>query len=96
MAQILTPQEQEDYLLRVSNTANRLRSQIAGFEPTEQEFREMFKVMRKFDDVFGRQFNTPAERERQGAAEREREAEFRRILGEQRYREYYAAWQKQK
>ena len=94
LAQILTPQELEDYLLRMSNTANRLRSQITGFQPTEQEFREMFNVMRQFDDVFGRRFDTPAERERQAAAEREQEAQFKRILGEQRYQEYYAAWQK--
>lgn len=53
IAAVLTPQEMEDYELRSSQTANQLRSQLALFNPTEQEFRAIFKLQQAFDDKYG-------------------------------------------
>lgn len=53
LAAILTPQELLDYNLRLSQTANMMRFTLAGFEPSEQEFLEVFKVRKAFDDEFG-------------------------------------------
>jgi hypothetical protein len=44
LAALLTPQELEDYDLRNSPVANQLRSQLNLFDPTEQEFRALFKL----------------------------------------------------
>jgi hypothetical protein len=52
-AAILTPQELENYDLRSSSTANALRSQLALFNPTEDEFRAIFKLQQAFDDKYG-------------------------------------------
>jgi len=50
---VLTPEELENYELRSSSTASALRSQLALFNPTEEEFRAIFKLQQAFDDKFG-------------------------------------------
>jgi len=45
LAATLTPLELEEFDLRQSPLAGRLRAQLAGFEPTEQEFRSLFKLL---------------------------------------------------
>jgi hypothetical protein len=52
-AQILTPQELADYNLRSSNTAMQLRYNLSAFEPTEAEFRAVFKLQEAFDEKNG-------------------------------------------
>src|SRR6185436_12189108 len=44
MAQLLTPEENEQYQLRNSWTARNMREGLGAFEPTEWEFRELFKA----------------------------------------------------
>jgi len=53
LAALLTPQELENYELRSSSTANNLRSQLALFNPTEEEFRAIFKLQQAFDEKYG-------------------------------------------
>src|SRR4051794_23652795 len=53
IAKVLTPQEFEDYQLRLSQTSMMMRMQLASFDPSEQEFREIFKLQKKFDDDYG-------------------------------------------
>lgn len=53
IAKILTPKEFEDYQLRLSQTAMMMRVQLDGFNPTEQEFRDIFKVQKAYDDEVG-------------------------------------------
>lgn len=53
MVKVLSPQELEDYDLRSSTTANQLRSQLIAFNPTEAEFRALFKLQQAFDDKYG-------------------------------------------
>jgi len=52
LAQILTPEERVEYELRTSDTAERLRSQLVGFNPTEQEFREIYNLWQTHDEKF--------------------------------------------
>lgn len=53
LAGILSPDELQDYNLRFSMTANVMRMQMTGFEPTEQEFLNLFKTRKAYDDEFG-------------------------------------------
>jgi hypothetical protein len=94
LAAILTPEEKEGYDLRMSDTAMTMRMQLTGFEPNEQEFREMFKLKKKFDDDFG-DFDygasDKAEQEKRSAAEKEMKSQMKQTLGEGRYAEYERA-----
>jgi hypothetical protein len=94
LAGILTPQEKEDYDLRMSETAMAMRMQLTGFEPNEQEFREMFKLKKKFNDEYGAYDfgnSDKAEKEKRGAAEEEMKSQMKQTLGEGRYAEYERA-----
>jgi hypothetical protein len=53
LAAVLTPDELENYQMRSSPTANSLRSQLALFNPTEDEYRALFKIQEAFDDQYG-------------------------------------------
>jgi hypothetical protein len=52
LSQLLTPQEKEDYELSISPTADRLRRQLIGFNPTEEEFREIFRRQNIIDSAY--------------------------------------------
>ncbi len=52
LAQILTPEERQEYDLRTSDTAERLRTALVGFNPTEQEFREIYQLWQAHDEKF--------------------------------------------
>jgi hypothetical protein len=91
LAKVLTPQELEDYQLRMSQTAMTMRFQLASFDPNEQEFREIFKAKKQFDDeysAFGMPSTDKAEREKRTAAEKEMKEALKTTLGEARYAEY--------
>ncbi|MEO5961617.1 MAG: hypothetical protein ABIZ49_04740, partial [Opitutaceae bacterium] len=53
IARMLSPEEFEEYQMRSSNTASQLRYQLAAFEPSEQEFRALFKLQERYDEQFG-------------------------------------------
>jgi len=52
MMAALTPEEQEQFQLRFSNTAQTLRNTLAGFDPTEEEFRRIFALRQPVDQQF--------------------------------------------
>jgi hypothetical protein len=52
IAAVLTPAELEQYDLRSSNSANTLRNQLIAFEPTEDEFRTLFRLQQAFDEKY--------------------------------------------
>ena len=94
LAKILTPQQLEDYQLRRSETAQSMRG-LEYFDFNEQEFRDVFKVRKKFDDDFycphGPNALPKAEREEYYAAKKEMNAQIRSILGDTRYADYERA-----
>lgn len=96
LAALLTPQELLDYNLRFSITANTMRMQLAGFEPTEQEFLEIFQRRKAYDDEFGGGFGGSLnlkgeEKQRQQAAEKAIEDQVKNLLGGDRYTDYTRA-----
>ena len=69
-----------------------MRSRLTEFEPTEQEFREMFKVQKQFEDAYGALGRESSGQSLQyNTAQKEKEARFKRILGDVRYAEYQRA-----
>lgn len=97
LAQILTPEESEEYELRNSNTANNLRTQLTGFEPTEEEFREIFRLQKLLDEEVNQAFepDDPATAQMRTQVEQESQEalkeELKKVLGEKRYAEYERA-----
>jgi hypothetical protein len=47
---LLTPEEMFDYDLRTSETADHLRAELAGFHPSEAEFRRLFELQRTVEN----------------------------------------------
>ncbi len=93
LAKVLSPQELEDYNLRMSQTAHMIRFQLASFEPNEQEFRDIFKTKKAFDDEFGGFGIKPtdkAEAEKYDAAKKEMDTQLKETLGD-RYADYARA-----
>ncbi len=97
LAQVLGPQELEEYQLRNSETAQNLRVQLAGFQPSEEEFRKIFQLQKTFDDNFGQAFDVTDETalalrgRAQSEASEAMGEEIRKVLGPQRFAEYARA-----
>jgi hypothetical protein len=92
LASILTPTELEEFELRTSETADRLRNELIGFNPTEEEFRQIYARQRAFEERFASV--DPNDQEAQAAKfiEQSRmDAEIRQQLGEGRYAELQQA-----
>jgi hypothetical protein len=56
IAALLSPEEHFEYRLRNSNSASILRESLSAFNPTEEEYRTMFRLREAFDDKY-RTFN---------------------------------------
>ena len=93
IGRVLTPEELLDYNLRFSVTANQMRMGLAGFEPNEQEFLELFKKRKAYDDEFGGAFGIGLnlkgeEKARQDAAKKALDESVKAQLGDERYADY--------
>ena len=97
LATVLTPEELDEYDLRHSETANNMRTQLAGFQPSEDEFRRIFRLQKTFDDNFEQAFDarddvaTEAKARAQQDAQAALNAEVQKILGPERFAEYQRA-----
>src|SRR6185503_7397283 len=96
LAQVLSPEELEDYQLRNSETAQNLRTQLAGFQPTEEEFRKVYRLQKAFDDqMAGDSSGEPLSESARGrayqAATEALNNEIQQILGPERFTEYQRA-----
>ena len=97
LAEILKPEELDEYQLRNSPTANSLRSQLAGFEPTEEEFRGIFRFQHVFDREFEQAFNSSDDAQMEVKTRAQQQAqdalrdEVKKILGDKRFAEYQRA-----
>jgi hypothetical protein len=90
LARLLTPQELEEWDLRNSDTARNVRYQLSAFNPTESEFRTIFKLQAEFDERFPRtmQIPNPEEQQRRGEAQRQLSEQIKATLGPARASEY--------
>jgi hypothetical protein len=86
----LTPEEALQYDLRFSSTANAMRNSLVGFDPTESEFIEIFKLRKAHDDLIN------AEMEERGgvpiekvnAAQEALNQKIKDLIGEARFQDY--------
>jgi hypothetical protein len=53
LAQVLTPEEMEEYDMRTSNVARNLQSSLEGFNPTEEEFKAIFRIRKAIEEPHG-------------------------------------------
>lgn len=84
LAALLTPEELEDYQLRHSGVAGRMANELDGFNPSEQEFRALFRIRKQIEDEFGLTQN-----DRLGSAATAKwEEELRNLLGDARFADY--------
>lgn len=93
IGRVLTPEELLDYNLRFSITANTMRMQLVGFEPTEQEFLDLYKKRKAYDDEYGGAFGgglnlKGEEKAKQEAAKKALDESIKAQLGEARYTDY--------
>jgi hypothetical protein len=97
LAQILTPGELEEYQLRNSDTANTLRATLTGFQPTEDEFRKIFRLQETFDSEFNQAFDLTDDNALAVKAKAQQQAqealnrELQKALGAERFAEYQRA-----
>ncbi len=92
LSKMLSPQEYEQYQLRLSQTSMMMRMELDGFTPSEQEFKDIFKLRKSFDDenggMFGMMDQTKEGREKYQAAQKELNDQIKSTLGEARYADY--------
>jgi hypothetical protein len=93
MAQLLTPAEFEQYQLRNSRTADVMREELVSFQPTEAEFREMFKLKKAYNDQYGMYGGggDDAARKQQQLAQQQLAEQMKALLGPERYKDYAMA-----
>lgn len=94
LAQLLTPKELRDFELRMSETSMMLRSQMNGFQPTKEEFEQIFDLKKVMDDEFGSYgmaYSDAESREQYQAAQKEFEQGVKSVLGEERFGDYKMA-----
>jgi hypothetical protein len=88
LSQILSPEDYEQYELNTSSTANNLRRRLAGFDPTEDEFRTLFRLWRAQDErlasIYALGQPEPGNLEVFAA--------MKEFLGEERYRQFRQSW----
>jgi hypothetical protein len=87
LAAMLTPQEMENYELRASQTANTLRTRLANFEPTEQEFRALYQAQLALNEKFQGGFNA-VDHQTRTELQQSHFDRLRSELGEQRFADY--------
>ena len=95
LAKLLTPDELEEYDLRTSETANEMRTTLAAFKPTPEEFRALFRLRQASTEASGGQTApetlSAADAGKLQAAERKLQEQIKEALGAQRYTEYEQA-----
>jgi len=89
LADLFSTQELCDYQVRNDEVADRLRRNLVGFEPTENEFRELFQLLKAHEERFS--FIDPLDGTAQSEAGDDRiriEEQIKVLLGEERYAQY--------
>lgn len=98
LAQLLNPQELEDYLMRTSQTTTRLRTALTTLNASEAEFRAIYQAQLAFDEKYtnanmgvGMVINTADSMRERQAAQAQVNEQIKAALGDQRYAEYVRA-----
>ena len=93
LAQVLNPEQLEEYLLRYSAEANTLRSELHGLANTPDQFRALFRSIDPFDQQlqFLTDTNDPAVVARRQELEKQRNLALQQNLGNDDYKQYKLA-----
>lgn len=93
LAAVLSPAEFEAYSLRNSDTSRQLRGNLTAFNPTEDEFRTLYKLQAAYDERFGQMYAIPSpeEQRQRSEAQRELNEQIKSSLGPARGAEYERA-----
>lgn len=93
LAQLLTPEEFQEYQQRNSWTARNMRDNLASFNPTESEFKKIFDLKKAFDDQFAfqRGGGDDSVRQQREQAQQQLDEQLRALLGDSRYKQYQLA-----
>jgi hypothetical protein len=90
LTKVLKPEALEEFLLRYSHNANRLRQDLRGFNPTPEEFRKIFRATDSIDHALQLEYGgletlSPQQRERY---ETRRDQAIKEVLTPARYEAY--------
>lgn len=90
LRRLLNAEQLEEFLLRYSHNAHQLRLELSGFEPTQDEFRKIFRAIDPLQHQLQLEYGgvealSQQQRER---FERQRDAAIKDVLGPKRYEEY--------
>ena len=89
LARVLTPEERALYELSTSATADRLRNELTGFNPTEKEFREIYERQQAIDAKYEyADSENPAVSAAKAADQASMEAELKTLLGNSRMEQF--------
>jgi hypothetical protein len=91
LLKILSPDEKFEYDLRMSQSAMVMRMQMGDLEVSEQEFRDLFKLRKQFDDehgLAGMAANRGEDRDKRALAQKELDAQTRQVMGDDRFLDY--------
>jgi LysM repeat protein len=90
LAAILSPQQLEEFLLRYSENANRLRQELTGINATPEEFRSLYRAIDAIDREIQLKYSgdDAASQRARNALEQQRLATLRNILGAERFEAY--------
>lgn len=89
LAALLTPAELEEYDMRSGNTGRILRNELLAFDPTEEEFRTLFRLRQPFDQKYNYAlFLGPEEQQRRSEEAQQLKEQIMAALGPTRGEEY--------
>jgi hypothetical protein len=82
---LLSPEEKLQYELSMSPTADHLRQQLVGFNPTETEFRDLFQRQQAIDSAYAYEdLSDPAVRDAKAADEQKMMDDIKNDIGPDR------------
>ena len=90
LATVLNPLQLEEYLLRYSENASRLRAEMTGMNTTPEEFRALFRAVDAIDREIQLRYSgdDPSSRRIRQNLEQQRLAAIRNTLGPERFETY--------
>jgi len=92
LAQLMTPEEFQEYELRNSRTARNMRDDLASFSPSQDEFKKIFDLKKAYDDQYAYQGGgDDAARSERDKAKQQLEEQLHAMLGDERFKQYQLA-----
>src|SRR5690606_15870295 len=90
LQKLLTPEDKFEFDVRNSTFAESARNDLRAFEPTESEFREIFKLRQEVKNLFA---SDGALREDHQSIISDYNDKLRSVLGDDRFSEYSQAYE---